>query len=387
MIARAPYLFLLLIIIPDLYLDLHYWRHRYAGWSTKRLLYWTPTIGMIAYTLYLMYEKNFIPDNPTILYIYLLLLGLIIIPKWIYMLCSITGLGFCRLFHKKKNYGNLIGLCLVPLLWFVLIYGSTIGFEKLEVNQQTYASPDLPAAFDGYRIVLFSDAHVGSYKGRQHILQNAIDKINAQHPDLIVYTGDLQNAQPQDLYEHMDILSSLKAKDGVYSVLGNHDYAMYIDADEARKVANNREVVSLEKQMGWTLLRNEHRTIERGKDHIILAGMENDGDGKKFPQLGNINKALKGVKKNDFILLLEHDPSSWRRKIIPDGRAQLTLSGHTHKMQFTLFGWCPLSVTGKEVNGWYSEGSQSLFVTAGVGGLIPFRFDAPGEIVVLTLTK
>ena len=344
MIARAPYLFLLLIIIPDLYLDLHYWRHRYAGWSTKRLLYWMPTIGMIAYTLYLMYEKNFIPDNPTILYLYLFLLGFIIIPKWIYMLCSITGLGFCRLFHKKKNYGNLIGLCLVPLLWFVLIYGSTIGFERLEVNQQTYTSPDLPVAFDGYKIVLFSDAHVGSYKGRQHILQNAIDKINAQHPDLIVYTGDL-------------------------------------------KVANNREVVSLEKQMGWTLLRNEHRTIERGKDHIILAGMENDGDGKKFPQLGNINKTLKGVKKDDFILLLEHDPSSWRRKIIPDGRAQLTLSGHTHKMQFTLFGWCPLSATGKEVNGWYSEGSQFLFVTAGIGGLIPFRFDAPGEIVVLTLKK
>ena len=115
--------------------------------------------------------------------------------------------------------------------------------------------------------------------------------------------------------------------------------------------------------------------------------MENDGDGEKFPQLGNIDKTLKGVKKDDFILLLEHDPSSWRRKIIPDGRAQLTLSGHTHKMQFTLFGWCPMSVTGKEFNGWYSEGSQSLFVTAGVGGLIPFRFDAPGEIVVLTLKK
>ena len=387
MIARAPYLFLLLIIIPDLYFDLHYWRHRYGGWTAKRLLHWMPAIGMIAYTIYLMYEKNFIPDNPTILYIYLLLLGLIIIPKWIYMLCSITGLGYCRLFHKKKNYGNLVGLCMVPILWFVLIYGSTIGFEKLEVNQETYTSPDLPATFNGYRIVLFSDAHVGSYKGRQHILQNAIDNINAQHPDLIVYTGDLQNTQPQDIYDHMDILSSLKAKDGVYSVLGNHDYAMYIDADEARKVANNREVVSLEKQMGWTLLRNEHRTIERGKDHIILAGMENDGDGKKFPQLGNINKTLKGVKDNDFILLLEHDPSAWRRKIIPDGRAQLTLSGHTHKMQFTLFGWCPMSVTGKEFNGWYSEGSQSLFVTAGVGGLIPFRFDAPGEIVVLTLKK
>lgn len=389
MIARAPYLFLLLIIIPDLYLDLHYWRHRYGdGLSAKRLLYWMPTLGMIAYTLYLMYEKNFIPDNPTILYIYLFLLGFIIIPKWIFMLCSITGLAGCRLFHRKKNYGNLIGLILVPVLWFVLIYGSTVGFQKLEVNQHTYTSPELPAAYDGYRIVLFSDAHVGSYSGRlQHILQKAIDNINAQHPDLIVYTGDLQNIQPQELYEHMDILSQLKAKDGVYSVLGNHDYAKYIDCDEARKVANNRETVSLEKQLGWTLLRNEHRTLSKGKDHIIIAGMENDGDGIKFPQLGNINKTLKGVKDDDFILMLEHDPSCWRRKIIPDGRAQLTLSGHTHKMQFTLFGWCPLTATGKEINGWYTEGTQTLFVTAGLGGLIPFRFGATGEIVVLTLKK
>ena len=93
------------------------------------------------------------------------------------------------------------------------------------------------------------------------------------------------------------------------------------------------------------------------------------------------------LPSEDAILMLEHDPSSWRRKIIPDGRAQLTLSGHTHKMQLTLFGWCPLTVTGKEVNGWYTEGSQSLFVTAGLGGLIPFRFGATGEIVVLTLKK
>ena len=385
MIARAPYLFLLLIIIPDLYLDLHYWRHRYAGWSTKRLLYWTPTIGMIAYTLYLMYEKNFIPDNPTILYLYLFLLGFIIIPKWIYMLCSITGLGFCRLFHKKKNYGNLIGLCLVPLLWFVLIYGSTIGFEKLEVNQQTYTSPDLPAAFDGYRIVLFSDAHVGSYKGRQHILQNAIDKINAQHPDMIVFTGDLQNIQPSELYPHREVLGSLQAKDGIYSVLGNHDYASYLGCDEAVKAANDKEIISLQRQMGWTVLLNEHRTIQRDTSSFILAGMENDGDGKRFPQKGDIAKTLDGVADGKFILMLEHDPSAWRRKIIPDGRAQLTLSGHTHAMQFNILGWCPMSLTGKEFWGWYEEGPQKLFVTAGLGGLIPFRLGATGEIVVLTL--
>ena len=390
MIARAPYLFLLLIIIPDLYFDLHYWRHKYS--PGQRLIRWLPTIGLVAYTIYLMYEKNFIPDNPTIIYIYLFLLGLIAIPKAVYMLFSLAGLSFSHLFHRKKsahphkNYGNLIGLICVPILWFILIYGAFVGFSELEINRHTYTSPDIPKAFNGYRIVQFSDAHVGSYTGnRKWILQRAVDSINALRPNLIVFTGDLQNVKPEELYQQMDVLSQLKAKDGVYSVLGNHDYAKYVDCSEAEKEANCRETVSLEKQLGWTLLQNEHRYIERGKSRIVIAGMENDGDGKHFPQKGNISKTLKGVDDDDFILMLEHDPSSWRRKIIPDGRAQLTLSGHTHKMQFSIFGWCPLTLTGKEVNGWYTEDEQTLFVTAGLGGLIPFRFSAPGEIAVITL--
>ena len=231
-----------------------------------------------------------------------------------------------------------------------------------------------------------ADAHVGTYAGkRQHLLQRAVNSINALRPDLIVFTGDIQNTKPQELYQQMDILSKLKAKDGIYSVLGNHDYAKYVDCSEAEKEANCRETISLEKQLGWKLLLNSHQIIERGKSRIVIAGMENDGDGKRFPQKGNISMTLKGVDNEDFILMLEHDPSAWRRKIIPDGRAQLTLSGHTHKMQFTLFGWCPLSLTSSDFNGWYTEGQQALFVTAGLGGLIPFRFDAPGEIVMFTL--
>ena len=395
MIARAPYLFLLLIIIPDLYFDLHYWRRRQPQ---QRFVRWLPTIVLVIYTIILTYEKNFIPDNPTILYIYLLLLGLIAIPKFVYMLFSITGLCFCKLLRKKnrpalplrpaKNYGNLIGLLVFPVIWFILLYGSFIGFQKLEVNRHSYASPDLPAAFNGYRIAIFSDAHIGTFTGKnQWILQRAIDSINALRPDMIVFTGDLQNIHPQEIYEHMDILSSLKAKDGVYSVLGNHDYAKYVDCSEAQKVANCRETISLEKQLGWTILLNEHRLIQRDKSRIVIAGMENDGDGTHFPQNGNIPKTLKGVDKKDFILMLEHDPSSWRRKIIPDGRSQLTLSGHTHAMQFKIGSWSPLALTGKEWNGWYQEGKQSLFVTAGLGGLIPFRFGATGEIVLLTLKK
>ena len=293
----------------------------------------------------------------------------------------------CRKTTKRpRNYGNILGLLSIPAVWFVLFWGSFVGFNKLEINHQVYSSPDLPKAFDGYRIVQFSDAHVGSYmKHNSWLLQRAIDSINAQKPDMIVFTGDLQNIQPSEIYPHMDVLSTLQAKDGIFSILGNHDYAEYVGCDEAMKVANCRETISLERQMGWTVLMNEHRILEHDNQHIVIAGMENDGNGKKFPRKGDIPKTLEGVSDSDFILMLEHDPYSWRHRILPESHAQLTLSGHTHGMQFNILGWCPLSLTGKDYNGWYKEGKQSLFVTAGLGGLIPFRFGATGEIVVITL--
>lgn len=386
MIARDLILFLLLIILPFLYFDWRDSRKKVVWW--KRLWSFLPCVAMVAYTIYLAMEPDFIPGNDRIfiLYTYLFILGLMIIPMWTYIICSLIGKLWCKLFHQRRNYMNLLGVLSIPVVWFVLFWGSFVGFNKLEINRQVYASPDLPKAFDGYRIVQFSDAHVGSYmKHNSWLLQRAIDSINAQKPDLIVFTGDLQNIQPSELYPHMDVLSSLKAKDGIFSILGNHDYAEYVGCDEAMKVANCRETVSLERQMGWTVLLNEHRMIEHEGQHIVVAGMENDGNGKKFPRKGDISKTLEEVSDSDFILMLEHDPYSWRHRILPESHAQLTLSGHTHGMQFNILGWCPLSLTGQDYNGWYQEGKQSLFVTAGLGGLIPFRFGATGEVVVITL--
>ena len=393
MIARDLILFLLLIILPFLYYDLRSIRKKTAWW--KRLLRFLPCMAMIAYTIYLALEPDFIPSNDRvfILYTYLFIIGLVIIPMWTYLLCSLCGRSCSFLVRKCKektnpprNYGNILGLLSIPAVWFVLFWGCFVGFNKLEVNRMDYGSEELPEAFDGYQIVIFSDAHVGSYmKHNSWVLQRAIDSINAQKPDLIVFTGDLQNIQPSEIYPHIDVLSTLKAKDGIYAILGNHDYAEYVGCDEAMKIANCRETVSLERQMGWTVLLNEHRIINRDSSHIVIAGMENDGNNKKFPQKGDIPKTLEGVSDSEFILMLEHDPYSWRHRILPESHAQLTLSGHTHGMQFNILGWCPLSLTGKEYNGWYHEGKQSLFVTAGLGGLIPFRFGATGEIVVMTL--
>ena len=396
MIARSFVLFLLLLVLPYLYIDLKYFRQKKVWW--KRVLLYLPCVAMVAYASYLAMERDFIPGNDRIfiLYGFLLLLGVVVIPLWIFIICSLLGRGCSKLVRKfkspeqllkpAKNYGNLTGIASIPLIWLMVGWGSSLGFNKFEVNHIEYASSDIPKAFDGYKIVLFSDAHVGSYQKRNSdVLRQAIDSINAQKPDMIVFTGDLQNIQPSELYPHREVLGSLQAKDGIYSVLGNHDYASYLGCDEAVKAANDKEIISLQRQMGWTVLLNEHRTIQRDTSSFILAGMENDGDGKRFPQKGDIAKTLDGVADGKFILMLEHDPSAWRRKIIPDGRAPLTLSGHTHAMQFNILGWCPMSLTGKEFWGWYEEGHQKLFVTAGLGGLIPFRLGATGEIVVLTL--
>lgn len=391
MIARAPYLFLLLIIVPDLYFDLHYWRHKFSG--GKRLLYWIPTIVMVGLTLKLTYEPEFIAEDTTLIFSYLLMLGLISVPKMVYMLCSIAGLGtskVVRLFkrnkrHKPKNYGNLVGWLATVLIWYAVLYGTFVGFYELNTDQvYYYTSPNIPAAFDGYKIVQFSDLHAGTMKGdRQWMLKRLVDSINAQKPDLIVFTGDLQNVRPKDLYDHKELLSCLKAKDGVYSVLGNHDYDKYMHPTDEREVKQCKETIALEKSFGWHVLLNDHRTISRGNEHITIAGMENDGEGKVFPEFGDINKTLNGVK--GFTIMLAHNPIAWRKKIIPDGRAELTLSGHTHAMQFNFFGWNPVALLGKEWYGWYKEGDQSLYVTSGAGALIPWRFGSTAEIEVIEL--
>ena len=384
MIYRAIIPILLAILLGQAYLDYRYARR---GRLWQRLLGWLPSVGMAAYAVKLASVRNFLPDDAGQVNRFLFLFGLLVVPQLVFALCSLLGSLYCRLFKKRRNYGVLVGLVAVLAVWYVLFYGTFVGFSKLEVRHVEFASPDLPASFDGYRIVQFSDAHVGTYTGsRQAILQRAVDSINAQRADMIVFTGDLQNTQPRDIYPHRELLARLKAKDGVYSVLGNHDYADYIDADEYTKYLNCGETVALEREMGWTPLNNSHRTIRRGDEQIVIAGMENDGEGR-FPQRGVINRALYGLQLSDFVVMLEHDPTSWRRKILPHSHTQLTLSGHTHAMQLELFGWSPVSLRYREYDGLYRVGPRALFVSKGLGGVIPFRFGATGEIVVITLRK
>lgn len=385
MIARILIFLLFLIVLPDLYIDLHYLRKKptYTRW--KRLLWWLPAILMLVYTFKMGTEKNFIPDNPAWIDNYLFLLGLLVVPKGIFTLCSLIGLGYCRIFKKHHNWGNLVGLFLSIMVIYILVYGSTFGLRQLKINRIDIAFKDLPPAFDGYRIVHWSDAHVGTYmKSRRPLLERAVDSIRKQQADMVVFTGDLQNLQPSELYPFQDLFRSIHAKDGVFSVLGNHDYSGYIAASNAIKVGNERELISRQRQYGWQLLLNEHRTIHRGADSIVIAGTENDGL-PPYPAKGNVHQALRGVEDNAFVVMLQHDPSAWRRIILPQSHAQLMLSGHTHGGQLSLFGIRISQLLLKEDYGLYRDGSRALYVTSGFGGLIPFRFGVSSEIAVITL--
>ena len=389
MITRIAILLILMAVVPDLYIDRRFLR-RIKGRRAmlRRLLWWLPTLGMIAYTMVFVFDRQFAPSDIKILNVYLFLVGLLITPKCLFALCSAIGWGVKKMIRRKANYGNIVGVVMVVLNWYVLFYGSFVGFDQITVREMTYESAELPESFDGYRIVQFSDAHVGTYiGGREHLLSAVVDTINAQSPDMVVFAGDLQNREPQEIHPFVDVLGGIKAKDGVFSVIGNHDYADYIEATPDIKAENEKETRELERKMGWRLLVNEHEVVRRGTDSIVIAGLDNDGDGKKFPQRGDVRKALEGVSDSAFVVMAEHDPTCWRRKILPESRAQLTLSGHTHAMQFMIGNWSPASFVYKEWGGLFSEGTRALIVSTGIGGFIPFRFGVPGEIVVITMRR
>lgn len=305
----------------------------------------------------------------------------------------------CRYLMPRK-WGKKTGLTTALLFILFALYGMFVGYQQLEIRHIEYVSKDIPAAFDGYRIVQFSDAHIGTMTGsRKWMLERAVDSMLAQHPDMIVFTGDLQNVYPDELVEHLPQLRRLKAPDGMYSVLGNHDYPIYEPDDSVTKEANAKKTQALERQAGWTLLMNEHRIIRRDSDSIIIAGMENWGTVERMPRKGDVAQTLAGLNLPSlnregqgagplpFVIMLQHDPTAWREKILPECQAQLTLSGHTHGGQANVFGFSPASFGYQEYEGWVHEGSRSMYISTGLGALIPFRLGLPGEIVVITLRK
>lgn len=283
--------------------------------------------------------------------------------------------------------GKAGGLFVVSLLAACLAFALLFGWRIVKVRQVEISFKDLPASFDGYKIAQFSDWHLGTYKRNHRTIEKEVEKVLERKPDLIVFTGDIVNYDPSEIEPFVETLSRLKAPDGVWSVMGNHDYCTYnpVRTPEALK-CYVRAIHETEAKMGWRLLLNESAVIRRGADSLALVGVENDGN-PPFPQLGDLGKATAGLPEGIFKILLSHDPTHWRREVLPDTEIQLTLSGHTHAMQLRLWGLSPAKINFDEWGGLYDEDGRKLFVSTGSGGNLPARFGAWPEVDIITLRK
>lgn len=380
-LLRVSLIFLVLFLLPDWYIyktyltSLHHRRWKRA--------YWLPTVLLLLILVIFLIGHDTLHEY---FGTYLTVALCVTIPKTVFMLTSILLKLFRRLVKRPVPHG-WIALAPALLTFGYVLFGAIKGKENFQVKEVTFYSPDLPDAFDGYRILQLSDIHSGSWKGNGKALQEAIDICNRQNADLAVFTGDLVNSRADELLEFMHVFSQLKARDGVYSVLGNHDYGSYIKwENEQARLANVDSLIARENRMRWYMLQNDHRIIYKGTDSIAIVGVENSGK-PPFPDRGNLPKALQGTD-GMFKVLLSHDPTHWRRKVLPDTSVQLTLSGHTHDMQISLFGFSVSKFIYPEHRGLYLEGNRGLYVNIGLGYvLFPMRLGAWPEITVLTLKK
>lgn len=383
MIARISILLLVVTLLPDLYIYKHYVRSRLGIRPWQLLMWWLPTSIVLAFTAAYSMMSNFAPDNIDVFNAYLFALGLIVVSKLLFTLFSLGGRLVRRLTHGRANWGNYAGLVVVLGWLYVLFTGSIIGPERLRVKRVTLEFDSLPKAFDGFSIAHISDLHLGTM--RPDLSNRLVAEINELHPDIVAFTGDIQNMRPSELPPHAAALSQLRAADGVFSILGNHDYTEYVhNLSDAEKRHNEHLTQQFERSVGWHLLMNERAVLRRGADSLIVAGTENDGL-PPFPEKSDYKSALHGIQPSAFVVMLQHDPSAWHRHILQLNNVWLTLSGHTHGGQMSLFGIRPTQLTGREDAGLYRDGARYMYVSTGVGGFLHFRFHMDPEIVLITL--
>jgi uncharacterized protein len=296
-------------------------------------------------------------------------------------------------FPARRQFVSKIALGLAAIPFASIIYGIYKGRYNYKVLKYTLHFEDLPKAFDGYKITQISDIHSGSFDDVEKV-HYAINLINEQESDVILFTGDMVNNKAEEMHPYMDIFGELKAKDGKFSVLGNHDYGDYVSWEsDAAKHKNLEDLKAIQKQLGFDLLLNESRFLEKNGDRLALVGVENWGAGG-FKKAGDLKKASNNIDEKDFKILMSHDPSHWENEVIQDAyHYHLTLSGHTHGMQFGIeipgwIKWSPVKWRYKYWAGIYKEMGQYINVNRGFGYLaFPGRVGIWPEITVIELKK
>ncbi|MGF7042546.1 metallophosphoesterase [Mucilaginibacter lappiensis] len=300
-----------------------------------------------------------------------------------------------RLFRgfPPRSYGvSEFVLVVAGTLFLLLLFGITRGRHYYKVRRETLYFDDLPETFDGFTITQLSDIHSGSFSDRQGV-QKGLDLVNAQGSDVILFTGDLVNNQATEMDPWIPAFAELEAPYGKYSVLGNHDYGDYMQwENKAAQYDNLNRLKQVHKEIGFQLLLNESMQIQKDDQSVALIGVENWGKGG-FHKYGDLEKAAANVPDGAFRILMSHDPSHWDAVTVDHHQhIHLTLSGHTHGMQFgfELFGfkWSPIRYIYKQWAGLYQKSGQYLYVNRGFGFLgLKGRVGIWPEIAVITLKR
>jgi hypothetical protein len=312
--------------------------------------------------------------------------------RWILKAISAFSSGETQPLVGRRKFISQVALGIAAIPFASFIYGIIQGKYNYKVLKYQLTFKDLPEAFDGFTITQISDIHSGSFTNKEKI-QYGVDLINKQQSDILLFTGDIVNNKADEMDDWIDVFGGLEAKEGKYAILGNHDYGDYMDWKSPQdKVDNFQKVKDIHKKIGFDLLLDEHRYLEKNGEKIALLGVENWGRG--FNQAGDLQKASTHIKKDDFKILMSHDPSHWEYKVKQDPfNYQLTLSGHTHGLQMGIeipgwFKWSPSKYVYKQWAGLYEETGRYINVNRGFGyHAFPGRVGIWPEITVIELKK
>ena len=286
---------------------------------------------------------------------------------------------------------NYLGLGIAALFFSSALWGVVKGAHNYLVNKRKLYIKNLPKSFEGLKVIQISDIHCGSFWDRKAV-ERGIELINAQKADLIFFTGDLVNDTASEAKPWIDVFKKIQAPLGVYSILGNHDYGDYVSWESAEAKKKNMDLmIQNHRDLGWNLLLDESRIIEKDGSKLAVIGVQNWSEKGRFPKYGNLEKAYSQSEGADTKLLLSHDPSHWRAQVLNAKKdIAVQFSGHTHGMQFGIdtrfYRWSPIKYLYKEWIDLYTEGNQSLYVNRGFGYLgYPGRMGIYPEITVFTL--
>ena len=367
----------------------------FAGFAIGLVSAFTISPGEQPYKMYSLYYYMFgftlLLYLPKLFFIVFELIDdMIYAVQWVANKFSTPDVGEGRQISRVKflyQAGAIVGA--IPFL--SVAYGMIKGRFDFRVLREQLTFSNLPKAFDGFKVVQISDAHLGSFFDNYKPVETAIEMVNALEPDIIVFTGDLVNNYSEEAENWIPLFRKFKAKHGKFSVVGNHDYGDYVKwKDNNAKADNFKRLQQIHKEMGFNILMNQGESIDINGEKISLLGVENWGV-KPFPQYGDVTAAKADTEETPFKILLSHDPSHWDEVVRKEhSDVDITLSGHTHGMQFGIelgnIKWSPVKYRYPRWGGLYKEGEQYLYVNRGFGYLgFPGRVGMPPEITLLEL--